>query len=338
MTHPRLISGAYLISNKKTGTCIELDNDLKNLSLAVRDPHGRRQWQIWWVEALPDYENDIGDGAVYSIHDIYRSREEGFDSWPGNKGKVISAVANGMGWQKWRIKRAMDYENCEFYNIISIHNGGALDIAIKPPVKSTIRNPGNPESSRPTTAEAYSICISEFSAAEPRQQWEFIIPTVAIPAGWVQVVNISPDNKRHILQQKHLTSPPFLGREIDPSSPLSERSNWGSQWAFFLGDQNNGPSRYWTIKNRLTHAWIGFQKETHINGRKINIIAGEVGNDARRSDTHGWELKINRDRSWSIINKKNGLALARAESVEVGEVQAVRNSGEGGDCRRWEFV
>ncbi|KAL7275517.1 hypothetical protein RUND412_001542 [Rhizina undulata] len=343
MTHPRLISGAYIISNKKTGTCIELEDDVKNLSLTVQDHQGRRQQQIWWVEALPDHASDIEDGAVYCIRNVYHYLERGLDSWPGNKGKVISAVANGMGWQKWRIKRAMDDENREFYNIMSVHDGGALGFAVKslvkPPAKASVPIPGNSESFKSPILESYSINMSAFFAAAPQQLWEFIIPTVAIPPGWVQIINVSPDNKRRILQQKYLTSPPFLGPEIDPASPLSERSNWGSQWAFFLEYRTNGlPQHYWTIRNRLTHAWMGFREETQINGREINIIAGEVWDDAHYSDTHLWKLQMHRDRCWSIINKKNGLALARAESVEAGEVQAVENSGKGSDRRRWEFL
>ncbi|KAL7272505.1 hypothetical protein RUND412_004674, partial [Rhizina undulata] len=115
---------AYLIQNKKTAADACLDVQDRRVTIAEQDLQRRRERQIWWVEALYDYEDDMEEGAVYSIQSI--SDQEALDSngWRGFGLDVVTYDRNGQAWQKWRIKRVVDDDEGEYYNIIVSINAG----------------------------------------------------------------------------------------------------------------------------------------------------------------------------------------------------------------------
>ncbi|KAL7269622.1 hypothetical protein RUND412_007704 [Rhizina undulata] len=319
MADLRLPSGAYLISNKDTGTCLEIQGDYKSVALAEQDSHCRRERQIWWVEVLPNYEDDE-EGAVYSISSIptqeYRTRKLGqFGK------KVILSYPVGI-MQQWRVRRVVDDKEGEFYNILTLLDGETLEIA-NPNINSPIR----------------SLHLSEFSSENSQQRWEFVIPLAAVPPGWVQIR--SATHGQQILQQKYLTSPPFLGSEVDPSAPLNERINWGSQWAFQLEKTNCLSQNHWFIVNRLTHGLLGHWEELEVykKGREINITALVTSSFKNGRNVESlWKLQKHRDGYWSIVNTGSGLVLEKVASSEMGEVRAEKKDRGGSDCRKWEFV
>ncbi|KAL7274954.1 hypothetical protein RUND412_002130 [Rhizina undulata] len=303
-------SGAYLISNKTTGpeTCLEI----KGMSrvIGVQDPHRRREKQIWWVEAIPNYENDK-EGPIYSISHLtsYGNFSLQSQKWDYSE-KANIYPSNGMQWQKWLIKRASEDKEGESYKIISVFDGAALAIS----------SSGNPVGS--------NACMSEFSSNNPQQCWEFSIPVVGIPPGWVQIRNCCAT--REFLQQEYITSPPFLAPE----------------WRFMMENEDeDSPQNYWCIKNRLTDGYLSHSREIYKTPNPIDIIAGEVsvslfdepqGNYGR--DSQLWKLQVHRDASWSIVNKLSGLALAKVESPGGEEVGVKRNSDGESDSKRRDFI
>lgn len=85
------------------------------------------------------------------------------------------------------------------------------------------------------------------------QRWEFIVPVVAIPAGWVQIQNLSTF---HVLTHKYLCIPPVAMPPPEPCLPHN-RETWGAQWSFQIAvDRQSHPTNLggvsWIIKNRLT--------------------------------------------------------------------------------------
>ncbi|KAL7275709.1 hypothetical protein RUND412_001333 [Rhizina undulata] len=319
MADLRLPSGAYLIRGKKSAADACLDVQDRRVTIAEQDLQRRRERQIWWVEALYDYEDDMEEGAVYSIQSI--SDQEALDSngWRGFGLDVVTYDRNGQAWQKWRIKRVVDDDEGEFYNIISHFDGGALS----------------------TSLHGSRIRGKKFVPESHYQRWEFTIPLVPIPPGWIQIRSAPIDGRQLLLQQEYSTSPPFLGPEIDPSCPLSKRTNWGSQWTFLLVDRNDGSSQnYWLIKNRLTGGFLGYRVQVYKNGREINVGAGWTTRDGIEEhwDIVFWMLKMHGDGFWSIGNKSNETVLeSYTFSGGVG-VRAEKKGGEKNDRWKWELV
>ncbi|KAL7272506.1 hypothetical protein RUND412_004675 [Rhizina undulata] len=320
MADLRLPSGAYIIRNKQAVADSCLDVQDKKVTVAVQEPHRRRERQIWWVEALIDYEDDTEKGAVYSIRNI--SDEEALDSkgWKGFGLDLTTDTSNGMLWQKWRIVRVVDdKEGREFYNILSLQDGGAVDIAGSPVIGSHVRE-------------------FKLNPLNHQQRWEFIVPVVPVPPGWVQIRSAPINGHQLLLQQEYITAPPFLGPETDPSSPLSKRTNWGNQWTFFLDNKNDGSlQNYWYIQNRLTGGLLGYHKQVYKNGREINVAAGWTSR-SRGWPNICWMLKRQRDGFWSIVNKANGLVLESFVVSGGAGVKTERKGGDESDRWKWEFV
>lgn len=60
-------AGAYVIRNKGTSSVLHAQNPCgdHNLLAHAQDERAHFSEQIWWIEPLPDYEDD--HGVVYSI-------------------------------------------------------------------------------------------------------------------------------------------------------------------------------------------------------------------------------------------------------------------------------
>ncbi|KAL7272656.1 hypothetical protein RUND412_004528 [Rhizina undulata] len=256
--HNQLPSGAYLISTWD-GKCIQIKNGRQ--SIEKHDPHGHRQQQIFWIEALPEHGDDQEDGAVYSISDL--TGDLFLDSaadWPSfsekfNFKNIIAARRNGRPWQKWRIKRVEDDEHGESYNIFSLYDSAIL--SLKSVVVVDVHK---------KEVENYTqAIIKKFEAKIRAQPWEFVIPLVGVPPGWVQIRNILTGR---ILQQMYITSLPFLAAETTASPSLNTIMNWRLQWVFLL-PENDGTSlqNSWAIRNRLTRGFLSYDNASNAGGK-----------------------------------------------------------------------
>ncbi|KAL7272507.1 hypothetical protein RUND412_004676 [Rhizina undulata] len=315
MAHLLLPSGAYLIRNKQTSAIACLETQGGDVTVAEQDLQRRRERQIWWVEALVGYEDDE-EGVVYFIYNISDNEQLDSRGWDRFGMDVISYAPNGQPWQKWRIRRVLDdNEGREFYHVLSFYDGGALDIAGIAQIGSHIR---------------------EFELSENYQQrWEFIVPAVAVPPGWIQIRSA----ERLFLQQEYITLPPFLGPEIDPLSPLSKRANWGSQWTFLLEYESDEPSQnYWLIKNRLTGGFLGSEKRVHKNGIEITVTAAETYRCDHGCPQYYWIIRKQRDGYWSIVNMGNGMVLENVPVPGGVEIRAERKDFNENNRWKWEFV
>jgi hypothetical protein len=88
------------------------------------------------------------------------------------------------------------------------------------------------------------------------QRWEFIVPVVGIPAGWIQIKNFATG---HLLSHNRLSSNPAAVPPPSPSIFWQFKESWALQWRFSArlcraGTNNcNDPETVeWIIENRLT--------------------------------------------------------------------------------------
>ncbi|KAL7272655.1 hypothetical protein RUND412_004527 [Rhizina undulata] len=159
MTQP-LPTGAYIIRNKNVNMVLRMCE--RDVSAFHLDSHRHREEQIWWIEPLPEYEDELEDGGIYTISIIPRSFsiDAKQDRSPG--AQISVHESHGELWQEWRIKPVK--EDTE-----DVWNGGVIDI---------------PGDNPPDNANCAS---AQFVDTNPQQRWEFLIPLVDVPAGWIQI-------------------------------------------------------------------------------------------------------------------------------------------------------
>lgn len=130
----RIIPGAYIIRNKKTATVLHTDKlYFKGSSSVLAYKHEVKfaNQQIWWIEPLPNYEDN--EGPVYSITTPASGRS--LDVNPGEGTAYISVSGecrligwdldpdkayclcafkhHGEAWQRWRIKNCINDEGVQ---------------------------------------------------------------------------------------------------------------------------------------------------------------------------------------------------------------------------------
>ncbi|KAL7273670.1 hypothetical protein RUND412_003458 [Rhizina undulata] len=101
MTDLRLPSGAFLFRGKKSGTdgCLNVQD--RRVTIDEQDLQRRRERQIWWVEALFDYEDYEEEGAVRRLIQM----DGGASEWMSSLmiGMDIRVRSGGLrGW--WMMK------------------------------------------------------------------------------------------------------------------------------------------------------------------------------------------------------------------------------------------
>src|SRR5436190_1242297 len=103
------------------------------------------------------------------------------------------------------------YARRAFFNIFSVRSNLPIEIGGKRP------GPGS------------SVRTWDRTELDSRQQWEFVIPVVDVPAGWLRIQNICSGG---CLTHKYLTSPPFLSPTVHATQSSQELETWPSQWRF----------------------------------------------------------------------------------------------------------
>lgn len=166
---------------------------------------------------------------------------------------------------------------------------------------------------------------SEKCSDDSCESWEFVIPTVAFPSGWLQIQNVSTGD---LLSHSYAYCPPVL--LPPPATPTSSqyRESWSTQWTFihtkaFVPDFPRANA--WCVMNRLTKTLIG--------DVKVGLAAWE----SEPNDDHGhsWKLKLDSACHWKIINYKTSCLLEQTNKPRNGgkEVICISQSvkGDGGD-------
>ncbi|KAL7268096.1 hypothetical protein RUND412_009297 [Rhizina undulata] len=287
MANNRLITGAYIIRLKKTPFAVDID-DMNRAYVCELDAHKRRENQVWWVEPLPHYEDDADarkNGRVYTITNVATNKcLDLVDGLAAERSEVSAVLGCGLPWQKWRIRRVEDSDG-DYYTLTNFHTGTVLDFDIqtgkgRAPGRCYCRNRDTPSTT---------------------QRWEFVVPLVAVPPGWIQIQNSS--NNR-FLQQTYATLPPFLAEHPVPSKQSCYRETWGAQWAFIHPPNHGGASTQtcWLIKNRLTGGLLGFREQVYKNSKKRNVHANEV---VPTSDNAlQWSVEADTEGRWEIVNQE----------------------------------
>lgn len=188
-----------------------------------------------------------------------------------------------------------------------------------------------------------SCHIWEYLPENPGQPWEFLTPVVAIPAGWVEIVNVGSGD---ILSQKYISSPPHLVRPPveygDLSSP-EYRERWGTQWTLALPTtyESTGDScGTWIIKNRLTGGRLRYPPHLHKAEYRPSVVAEMNQGWLALGPLERWMLELQADGTWKIRNQQNSFYLEETElRVREGkELACVNKDFKRGDTSKmWEL-
>ncbi|KAL7272652.1 hypothetical protein RUND412_004524 [Rhizina undulata] len=192
---------------------------------------------------------------------------------------------------------------------------------------------------KPKVVSGTRIITSEFSETNSQQRWEFLIPRVHVPAGWIRIRNVSSGD---FLQQNYLSSPPFLAPAQYGSNASNLRGTWGTQWAFTLpsGHKIDSAHNGWCIKNRLTTGLL----ETAIMrfGESIRYTVNAADFKYILNRWQIWELEINEEGYWKIKNMRTKNVLEKdrqnlEERIEDG-VTCVQKKTLDRNGDLWEFL
>lgn len=110
-------TGAYVIRNKKTSAVLHICSpDVAAVPESQTVAHPRdeikfREQQIWWVERLPEYEDDTAheQGPVYSITNTASGLSLDVSGAGTANGVRVNAFPGHGGYnQKWRLRGVQD--------------------------------------------------------------------------------------------------------------------------------------------------------------------------------------------------------------------------------------
>lgn len=182
-----------------------------------------------------------------------------------------------------------------YYNIISIGDESVMDIT-----------PSDVGYGRP------ALCTGVAELDSVTQRWEFLKPVVAIPPGWVRIMNSSTG---HVLYHDYNTNPPTL---IPPPAQLPPqfREAWGTQWCFHK-ILNTGPWNdkatarlAWVMKNRLTDMVL------HVEKDKDNVWTVQASEKQECNEYDSWSLEFDEDGNWIIRNEEQFCLLEEGSQLQ----------------------
>ncbi|KAL7272651.1 hypothetical protein RUND412_004523 [Rhizina undulata] len=217
--------------------------------------------------------------------------------------------------------------NGDFYNIINVFDKGALDITCG-------------DCNFLAIACEETCITSKFSASDLLQRWEFLIPRVDVPAGWVRIRNVSSGA---FLQHNYLSSPPFLAPAQCDSNVTNLRETWGAQWALILPSEHKIDSAHngWCIKNRLTARFLNVRYMRFAGSIRDAVkVADSIHKQGRWQK---WELEINQDGYWKIKNMASKDLLEKdwqnlEELIKDGVTCIWKKHQERDGAELWEFL
>ncbi|KAF8535218.1 hypothetical protein BDD12DRAFT_808743 [Trichophaea hybrida] len=309
--------GAYVIRNLDSSAVLHADAYGSGTCLTISGRHEEhyREHQIWWIEADPGFEDfnncdskTTKGGSVYRIANIAKDISLDVECGRGDDGApVIVYKSHGAPWQLWNFIRLPSYTEGEYYSIISVHSGLALD------------------------ASQAQCCTRRLDANSEKQVWELQKPVVSVPAGWLRL-QIAASG--HLLSQTYPSLPPLaISVTIATSAPLTYRDSWATQWAFV---QASAVKTY-LIKNRLTGTYLRCQLSNLIHrGEKAGSVnAWEVYCYGMKSEL--WNLELDAESNWKIVHN-SGFLLEEAVVPLLDGYEIVCTT-KGLDKRKsWTFI
>ncbi|RPB06552.1 hypothetical protein P167DRAFT_569101 [Morchella conica CCBAS932] len=288
----RLRAGAYIIRNKYRSLVLHAQiaefgkEEGSSVVVIGRDESVYRYQQIWWIEPIPYQEHinsymitNTGTGQALEL--------------TGGKLEINKNV--GGARQRWWIERFTGDDERIYYNIISIGDERIMHIT-----------PADVGCGRP------ALCTGDGESDSDTQSWEFLKPVVAIPPGWVRIMNISTG---HVLCHDYNTSPPVL---IPPPAqlPPQYRETWGTQWCFHKilnpGPWNDKATARlaWVVKNRLTDAVL------HVQEDKYNVWTVQASGNQEYNEYQSWSLEFDEDGNWIIRNEEMFCLLEEGSKLQ----------------------
>lgn len=138
----------------------------------------------------------------------------------------------------------------------------------------------------------------DMTTRNPKQRWEFVIPFMGIPVGWVFIINRSTGQ---FISQEYISQQPAC--KAPPSSKFQSqyRETWGAQWSLVSETKYEGGTG-WIIKNRLTNGEL-----EHPNNRMYPVSAEIHGSSDIESAQ--WLLELDVDGNFLIRNAASRLYL-----------------------------
>ncbi|KAL7268203.1 hypothetical protein RUND412_009185 [Rhizina undulata] len=264
MANNRLITGAYIIRLKKTPFAVDID-DMNRAYVRQLDAHKRRENQVWWVEPLPHYEDDVDarrNGRVYTITNVATNKCLDLVDVLAAKGSAaeVNAMQScGLPWQKWRIKRVEDGDG-DYYTLTNFHTGTVLDSDVQ--IRTADRRYHCRERNTPSTT----------------QRWGFVVPLVAVP----------PAGSKSIIPQTTVScNKPTPPCRLDVDSPAEPRRSLDADVLAHQEPAHGG--------------LLGFREQVYKNSKKRNVHANEV---VPTSDNAlQWSGEVDTEGRWEIVNQ-----------------------------------
>lgn len=152
---------------------------------------------------------------------------------------------------------------------------------------------------------------SETRSEDSQELWEFVIPVVAFPPGWLQIQSVATGD---LLSHSYASCPLVLLPPTATPKSSQYRESWNTQWTF-IHAQAFGPdfpaANTWCIMNRLTRTLI--RNVTYlVNGElETGLAAWESGSN----DVYGrsWKLELDSACRWKIINYETSHLLEQTD-------------------------
>ena len=176
------------------------------------------------------------------------------------------------------------------------------------------------------------------------QLWEFIVPVVAIPAGWTQIRNLATG---HVLSHTGLGDRPVAVIPPSPSSRYQYSEGWSLQWQFSArlsrADTNNCKDLEtveWIIENRLTGAILCREALHDLSSATMKESYDRELCSSGWTCLNGlWHPEVSLGGHWIIRSRKGGaLEEIQTEAKTENDLAVDSNSTEDSRLRNWVFL
>lgn len=150
--------------------------------------------------------------------------------------------------------------------------------------------------------------------------WEFVIPAVGYPPGWVHIQNKGSGD---LLSHTYLHEPPVLLPCPDSLKPSQYREGWLFHWALVNSTGFNPASTVeknsWCIRNRLTGAILVNNAWDVEKTRLDRVNAWKMG----RTGDSTWKLELDTSHNWKITNLESKCLLQQTNVPRNNGTQVI---------------